>query len=237
MNQPGNLASARFLDAFQRIEKHLKNQSKAADTHRTTFYELVDSAAERDSAVRRYRIDLKEFADLRNAIVHERIGGEPIAEPHMQTVIALETILSQVSAPPSLRSRFAKAVVYCSPSDPISSAAQKMRVGNFSSLPVVKERVTALLTGETIARWLSVAMGEDEIVLGVPVADVLLHTEDSDNWATLAAGASVFDAKEQFDDYHRRGKSLDAILITNSGKAHESLLGIVTIFDYSALIT
>jgi CBS domain-containing protein len=237
MDQPGKLASARFLDAFQRIEKHLKNRSQTVDTHRTTFYELVDAAAESDSAVRRYRIDLKEFADLRNAIVHERIGGEPIAEPHMQTVLTLETILSQVSAPPSLRSRFAKAVVCCSPSDPISTAARKMREGNFSSLPVVKDRIIALLTGETIARWLSVAMGDDEIVLGAPVTDVLLHTEDSDHWRTLAADASVFDAKEQFDDFHRRGKSLDAILITNSGKSHESLLGVVTIFDYSALIT
>jgi CBS domain-containing protein len=148
-------ASRRFLDAFAAIEKHLQNRSHEPAMRRATFYELVDAIAKVDAAVRRYQIDLKEYADLRNAIVHERIGGEPIAEPHMQTVVALEAILRLITAPPKLASVFSKAVIVCSPEEPVSSAARKMRRGNFSQLPVVENRIAAMLTGETIARWLA----------------------------------------------------------------------------------
>src|SRR4051812_42816091 len=42
--------------------------------------------------------DLKEFADLRNAIVHERRGGHSIAEPHEKTVRRLEEIPTRPAA-------------------------------------------------------------------------------------------------------------------------------------------
>jgi hypothetical protein len=62
------------------------------------------------------------------------------------------------------------------------------------------------------------------------------ETEDPDNVVLLARTATIFDAKERFDDYYRRGKSLDAIVITDAGRPRDKPLGIITIFDYPNLL-
>jgi hypothetical protein len=76
--------SGRFLNASAPIEKHLRT---IVDGERyVTFAALVDKASAGSAVVRRYRDDLREYGDLRNAIVHERSDGYPIAEPHANVV-------------------------------------------------------------------------------------------------------------------------------------------------------
>jgi len=229
--------TSRFLNAFYAIEAHLEKASargRPLNRHRDTFYELLDSAKD-DPAVRLFQADLKEYADLRNAIVHERKGGFPIAEPHPDTIDSIEHILKQLTSPPKLMPRFRKKVEICSPRDPIRTPARMMHDHNFSQLPVYDEQYVALLTSETIARWLGVSVGEDDIVIGAAVARVLREAEDSDNCVLMSAGSTTYEAKERFDDYQSRGKWLDAILITQNDRKSEKPLGIVTIFDYPLL--
>ncbi|HSM57441.1 MAG TPA: hypothetical protein VK879_14920, partial [Candidatus Sulfomarinibacteraceae bacterium] len=58
----------RFVRAYNAIDNHLRRVLKSGK-HRS-FPALVDIAAKRMSEVRRYRNDLKEYGQLRNAIVH-----------------------------------------------------------------------------------------------------------------------------------------------------------------------
>jgi hypothetical protein len=62
------------------------------------------------------------------------------------------------------------------------------------------------------------------------------ETEDPNNFELVGRTATIFEAKEKFDDYYRRGKSLDAIVITESGRRREAALGIITVFDYPDLL-
>ena len=54
-----------FLTIFSAIESWLRQQ--ACSDRSASFFQLVDGVAFRNRAVTRYRDDLKEFADLRNA--------------------------------------------------------------------------------------------------------------------------------------------------------------------------
>lgn len=71
------LNSDRFLNAFSSIEQQLRKITRRGKE--TRFYQLVDEASASTPAVASYKDDLKEFADLRNAIVHERGDGRVIA--------------------------------------------------------------------------------------------------------------------------------------------------------------
>jgi len=51
------------------------------------------------------------------------------------------------------------------------------------------------------------------------------------NWQLLPRTALLSEVVNAFDAAERNGKRLDAILVTQSGRATESLLGIVTIHD------
>lgn len=235
MSAASQPASDRFLDAYNAIDKLLRARLGADRT--TGFYSIVERVAVVDRAVQRYSTDLKEFADLRNAIVHERTDGRVIAEPHPETALRLEAILEQLRRPPKLGDLFRVRVVVSSASAPIGQAAKAMLDGNFSQMPVYDgDRFVSLLTSETIARWLG-----DQLASGIGlleeagVREVLHYTEDPEHYKFRARTATVFDALADFDEFARRGKFLDAILVTNSGEENEKLLGIVTVFDIPKL--
>lgn len=62
------MTSSKRFDTDAAIDRYLREINKAG--REISFVNLVDSAAQSDSAVRRHRDELKEFGDLRNAIVH-----------------------------------------------------------------------------------------------------------------------------------------------------------------------
>ena len=125
--------SERFLSAFSRIEHHLRKMTNS--TKQDTFSAVLSRASSHPT-IRGFSDDLREFADLRNAIVHERGDGQPIAEPHVKTVHRLEYIDKLISQPPTVESLGTMAVITCSPGDRIGQAAREMLNGNFSQLPV-----------------------------------------------------------------------------------------------------
>ena len=155
-------AGERFLDAFAAIERLLRQ--KAGAGREVRFFALIGTVAARDPAVRRFAVDLREYADLRNAIVHERGDGHLIAEPHESTVGRIEEIRSLLERPPQLTNSFHGPVQVVDPSDPVGTAAQQMRAGDFSQLPVYKgPAFIGLLTAETVTRWLAAGTSHDVV--------------------------------------------------------------------------
>lgn len=228
--------SDRFLAAFSGIERKLRQI--AGSDRGASFYALVDRAALQSRAVRQFRIDLKEYADLRNAIVHERGDGRAIAEPHEATVAALEEIRRVLDDPPRVLQILRVAVQSCSGDDPVGRAARQMYDGDFSQLPVYDDGTfVALLTAETLARWIAASLKSGVgLVEEIPVREVLAYAEDADNHQLLGREATAFDALQLFDEYSERGKSLDAIVITHAGKRAAKPLGIVTVYDVPRLL-
>jgi CBS domain-containing protein len=183
--------------------------------------------------VRRHRDDLKEYADLRNAIVHERSDGRPIAEPHDRSVAELQRLAAVISNPPQVLPAFQKKVHTVDGSARISEALSFFFPKNYSQVPVTSDRgIVGLLTTNTVSRWLA-AQADRELVdlTEHSVLDALKHTEHDGNWQIVPRSTLLADIVEAFDNMEAHGKRLDAVLVTNSGKPTETLLGIITIHD------
>jgi CBS domain-containing protein len=150
----------------------------------------------------------------------------------------LEAIVELLTKPPKVGDIFRHKVERADVGEPVGRAAKAMLDGNFSQLPVYDgSHFIELLTAETIARWLA-----DQLAWGMglveeaPIREVLRFTEDAEHFAFLSRNGTVFDALGAFEDFTGRGKSLDAILITDSGKRDERPIGIITVFDMPKLI-
>lgn len=223
-----------FLDAFSAIEKHVRGLTSAAPE--TPLMACLKRAAERDAVLRRFTEDLREFNELRNALVHNRKDNFPIAVPLDHTVDVIRSLRSQLETPPlALTVAPHSKVRDCSPHTPVADAAQTMRELDFSQLPVVDHgKVTGLLTAETVSRWLAVAVdSQGGVILAEhTVAEALSETEDPDHqWVLVGRNSTAADALERFYRQLDTGRRLDAVLITASGQPHESLLGILTAAD------
>jgi CBS domain-containing protein len=226
--------SDRFLSAFSRVEQHLRKITKSSK--QDTFSTVLRSAVSH-STINRFSDDLREFADLRNAIVHERGGGYAIAEPHPKTVDRLENIEKFITQPPTVDSLGTIPVVTSSPSDPIGKAARAMLEGKFSQLPVYHHgQCIGLLTSETIARWIAAKFQPDlDILEEDPVEQVLLYREEDSVHKFISHKTPIVDVVALFDMTFQSGKSLDAVIITHNGKPDQKPLHILTVYDLPRL--
>lgn len=227
--------ATRFLNAFQKVESHLRR--KVDRSERPTFCGLVDVVGRSDRSVKHFSTDLKEFADLRNAIIHERTDGHVIAEPSDRTVRDIERIAALLVEPPRVIPHFQKTVSTLKLSDSVADAVKVMLDRSFSQIPIEGERgFVALLTTDTVARWLGSSIETDIFSLSeTTIESVLLFSEYKDNYRLVSAASNIFDALEEFRQYEQKGKRLDAILISQNGRLGEGLLGIVTTWDIPSI--
>lgn len=225
-----------FIQTFSQVENWLRKKVNAERS--ASFYHLVELAARSNKAVRRYKDDLKEFADLRNAIVHERTDGHVIAEPSDKAVADFNRIREVLLSPPGILPKFQVDVKTRDASESVGGAVSDMQSGAFSQLPILSAgKVVGLLTSETVVRWLASEIENDLVSLwDTTIGYVLPYVEDQEHYCYLSRRASLLDALACFEDFTSRGKDLDAILVTHDGRADQQLLGVLTVYDLPAIL-
>ncbi|NLA11705.1 MAG: hypothetical protein GX883_06230 [Firmicutes bacterium] len=220
----------RFLSAYTSIEQSL-NKIVAPDRF-MRFFELVRCACRTDPLVRQYKVDLLEFAELRNAIVHNRTDGRIIAEPDDEAVAVIERIAAHLLEPPQVLPLFKKRVLAVGMEEHIGEAVKILYRRSLFQLPVFEKGITvALLTTNTITRWLGECYERETFPKDAAVKEVLEYTEHIDNFKIFGAEATLFEVQDLFYQYYQRGRKLDAILLTKTGSPSEPLLGIITMRD------
>lgn len=227
-------ASARFLQAFSEIEDFLLHEPEVeADRG---FSSAVRFLSRRHAGVKALGPDLL-MAQLRNAIVHERRGNLPIAEPHDDVVLEIEEMRDALTRPPSLTAIRPGPVATCTPDETIASAGARMSEGGFSQLPVYgADGLAGLLTTRVIARWVAARHAEGSAAGGeTSVAEVMRHAVGSGG-TLLSRTATAFDALEAFRSAENDGRVVVALLVTESGQPSEKPLAIVTPADIPALL-
>ena len=228
--------SERFMNAFCRLESELRRLTGFSNHESFSF--MLDHIARTSAAFAHYREDLKEYAELRNAIVHKRIGDSLIAEPHPDIVAHIERIAEIVTSAPKLQDHFKKHVEICSPQDTVKQILNLMLKGKFNQLPVyVSEKLVGLVTSDAIALWLSDSFQRSESVDPQTRVEKLLgYTASKDDFAVLSARDSIFDAIDAFDTAYKHGRRLKAIILTENGTANQRPLGIITTLEVPGLI-
>lgn len=223
--------STRFLDAFANIEQILED--KSGTVRHKPFYQLVDEVSRIDPFVHDIAVELKEYGDLRNAIVHERINDEPIAEPHPEIVARIEKIRDLLQQPPKVEDEFLRPVITCKPTDRIDYAAGLMYKHAFSKIPIYDgTRFVGLLTAEAVTHWLGANLAAGNNCLhNETVSTVLEYVRENVSFHFVSRKCTVFEVMRLFEEASHRGHRLQAVLITHDGRESSKPLGIITAFD------
>lgn len=230
----------RFLAAYNVIERAMQRMTQDP-TGKDGFRRLVDILSDRDWTVRKFRDDLIEFAELRNAIVHERTSPRfLIAVPLEGTVRKIESVAAFMEKPPLVYPRFRRNVVTFRDSDPMRDVLGAVNKTGYSQFPIYRDgRYIGLLTGNGIARWVAgevIARGGDGFDIAGATAGTALDSEkDRDRAKFIERDATIYQAESMFARSGGDRSGLSALLITDSGSPSEKLLGIVTPSDILTL--
>ena len=225
-----------FLAAFNDIEQHLRSILSAKDSD--SFWWIVDRARDKHIISGRQAEALKDFSNLRNAISHGRYyRSEPIAEPNAAVVEQISNLRDIVVSPPeTLRILQPQKVFTLTSSTSIMDAFCTIRDKDFSQIPIYDEgKFIALLTTNTIARWVAADFSDNHELNAADIADIVQYQEPSDRAIFLARTVSVQETMDQLSETDNQGHRPYAAVITEHGKVNETPLRLVTPADLPVL--
>jgi len=224
--------SDRFLTAFNRIDHRLRDIVGIKDF--TPFYRLIDQAKKKEVLVKKYEDDLRSYADLRNAIVHHRTFIHyVIAEPHTDVVERIEYIDATLARPMLVGQMFRKRVLVFQESDSLKHVLKVIHQRKYTQFPVYfNKQFRGLITTVGITNWLASKMGGGYLPKGIPTLhDILMHEKNRVNYKFVSRYITIYEAEEIFKQGVERGRRFEALLITEHGKPHQKLIGIITPLD------
>ncbi|MEY4119387.1 MAG: hypothetical protein RLZZ116_2715 [Planctomycetota bacterium] len=255
----------RFEAAYNRIDRELQRLlDEPREGRRRGFAACVRQIASERRHFARHLDFLLETGELRNALVHNRLGAsEYIAVPTMSTVEQLEAIDEELRRPLALRGLAAKEVISVSVDDRVGHVLALVKQKGYVRFPVRRDgRVIALLTASGVVRWIAshdidacalptiargargvtgpldeaVRLSDGERIIctiaSVSVGEVLARDHRKDEFALVARDATVEEALSLWT----RNPRLEAVIITERGRAEETPLGIATATDLIKLL-
>lgn len=227
--------SEQFISAFNQIEQHLRKKL-GADTH-VTFSDLVRRVSEKNPAIKIFKDDLLQFGDLRNAIVHSRKGDYVIAEPHPSTVDSINKILVKITEPKIVSSLFNSSVFVARTDDSLSSVLSIMLSKDFSQAPIMDhDKIIAMLNSEAIAKWLGSKADDLIAPQDTRVEEILSCSDTRNNFKLISRKTTLFEVLDIFIACIGNPTPLEALIITEHGKATEKPIGIITRSEDLAMV-
>lgn len=222
------LNSERFLNAFACIEKECR--IIAGNIQYVKFYQLLHEAGKKSEVIQKYQFDLQEYADLRNAIVHQRSPmGETIAEPNEDVTERIEKIAKLLSEPERVEQFFIKPIRTCTLEDNLKEIALQLEVHESTKIPVYREhQFCFLLTTDMIERCF---LHHEDSISQLKVKDCEAYLKETENVGFISKDTSIHDAFARFTKAYTNGIILKAVIITESGNREEKPCGIITLSD------
>lgn len=221
----------RFEVAFNQIHLILKGLAK--EVRSDNFSDLLNKAKDKHTTIRYHYEELKQFARLRNAIVHEKTKQDYyIAAPHWEIVHEIEQIRVLLQEPPSALMIASRPVLSYETTTPVKTIMQAVAKKGYSQFPIYDDRqFCGLLTSGGLVRWLSRRVADCTIPIEFMTVSHILPMEKKGNVDFLAEGKSIFDVEAVFESRFERRAKIEALIITSGGTPHESPLGIITPWD------
>ncbi|GFZ82702.1 hypothetical protein GCM10010978_24230 [Compostibacillus humi] len=220
-----------FIASFHRIEKYLK--SKVYNKKEIGFARAVKMLRKSNPIIRRYSDDLLEFAELRNAIVHNKTDiTYAIAEPHDTVIERMKLIEEELFRPRTVAQLFSRKVYCFQQSENVSRILSFIRNKGFTKFPVYDgQRFKGLITQKGIAKWLAMNLEDNRLFSENTILLDILAYEQEGNYRFVAENTSVYEADDIFKANTEKGHRIGALLITKNGSPSEKLTGIITNYD------
>lgn len=220
---------------FNKLEAVLKKRANARseDSISSVVATLVNTHMDR--VVRQFERDIRQFIELRNAIIHQSTD-RAIAEPYDETVAALRQLVINIEKPKTAWDIATKDLIKLHMDDKLSGVVKLMAQMHITSLPIVEDgAVIGFISESTIVKIIDKAFEASGALIDESAVKEVAYDppygDDSDIYAYVTRKVTVYEIEDMFNDAIKKGKRLLAILVSDKGDATATPLGIITAWD------
>ena len=232
--------SKRFTATYNNLDEYLRKEARA-DTY-TSHTELFRKAKDSNAFIRIHFDKLRQFADLRNAIVHSpRQDADPIAEPHKIVVEEYEELFAKLVNPPLALEEMAvkEREIYKATLDTtVLDVLNQMYQNDFTNVPVFDEgKLFGVFSENSLFSYAVKEKGilfTEEEELREFKKYLPLESHLSERFEFISRESTVYDVQVLFQKEIQNSKRIAAAFITHSGKETEKILGMITPWDVAS---
>lgn len=220
---------------FNKLETMLKKRANARSEE--SISSVVSSLVNihKDRVVRQFERDIRQFIELRNAIIHQSTD-RAIAEPYEETVTALRQLVVNIEQPKTAWDIATTELIKVELDDNLSEVVKKMAQMHITSLPIVEDkRVIGFVSESTVVKIVDKAFEHGGALIDeAKIKDVAYdkpYGDDSDVYAYVTRKVTVYEIEDMFNNAIKKGQRLLAVLVSDKGDASATPLGIITAWD------
>ena len=229
--------SSKFLTIYNELDAFFRKELNVDQM--VSHIELIRKVSEYNRYIDNHKSDLRTFALLRNAIVHNPYSADahPIAEPHEFIVSRYEKILNTVINPPMALSIAVRAqdIFTTTLNDRAIDVMRKMNENVYTHIPVIEDNSMIGIFSENVVFSYLVknefALVEPEVTIKEFNDFLPLNSHPSEFFRFVSRNTKVTKVKEMFEKELAKNQRLGVVYISENGKPSERLLGMITAWD------
>jgi predicted transcriptional regulator len=225
------ILAERFEVAFNQIHGVLKRMNP--HEYNDAFMKLLTETSQKHRYIQNFFYELRQFAKLRNALVHEKLKVRTyIATPSVEVVKLIEKIAGLLIKPPAVMNIASKSVATIDLTTTIEEVIQLMHQSSYNQLPVYENGVFVfLLTEDGLTSWLASSIQNGTIHLNGHTARDIQDYEKEHNVAFVGRYLDIFELEDMYEEAFQNHKKLEAVIVTETGSPLEKPIGIITTWD------
>jgi len=226
-----------YLSVFNEIEQLLYR--KLGESKHREFGSIVNELAnvKKDRVVWQFRDDLREYSELRNAIVHQS-RDIPIADPYPETIASLKKLRDILAHPKTARNIMSSPIVRFELKDNIELALNKMAANMLTNVPVYDNKaLVGILSEQSLVQWLAKSYQKDGFISDATTIDDIkdylepINSGKFDEYKFTKPTTDIYTIADWYDTAIKNGKRLSSVFVTEKGKQDETIMGIITAWD------
>ena len=226
-----------FVQIYNDLDREIKKVLKL-DKY-IAHMKALDILAKKSDIIARNLDVLKQYARLRNCIVHDTVSGieEPIAIPLQEVVERYKSILKRFKNPLTVydicthRSK----LLVASPNSLAIDVMQAMENLLISRVPIIeKENVIGLFNGNVLIYYLASTKKcsiSNDTAMNELKEFTNLDCHRKEQFDFVDKTLNVYDAEKYFKKINKDNHKLVALFITSDGTRKGKLLGVLTEWD------
>lgn len=230
--------SDKFLQIYNELDSFMRRELKLGDEADHAFM-ISEMARQGHRVFETFLFELRAFARLRNAIVHnpyQKIAS-PIAEPHPDIVKKYEKIVRLlVHQPKALSMAIPAHKIYTATLDtPVQEVMGIMLSRSYTHVPIIQDgKVVGVFSENTLFCYL--ASHKDALIMNdIKMQDfadfISFESHKNEYYEFINRETNIFEVEEIFAQGLKKLKRIAVVYVTENGNPSERLLGMITVWD------